>query len=319
MSIKIIKRGICDTFQDEGRFGYQHLGINPNGAMDSVAMQIANNLVGNPQNTACLECFFPAAQIQFDKSCLIAISGANFTPYLNDEAIQINKPYFASEGSILKFTKPTNGMCCYIAVRGGFKLDNWLDSFSTNMIAKTGGYNGRSLLFGDNIHFKETINQKSFNFNWQVNPNDFYSAKNEILAIKGPEWDFLTKEAQSEIETTIFKLGNNCNRMAYTIDSNLQKEKNNEVLSSGVAKGTIQLLPNGKMLALMADHQTTGGYPRILQITAHSLPQFAQMQPNSNFQFKLVTIEDAKKLLENQLLNLQKIETACLLKLNDYF
>src|SRR5690606_23278802 len=121
MSIEVIKAGIADSIQDNGRFGFQHLGINQNGAMDLNAMKIANALVGNNLNEAVIEMSFPASTFRFNKPALIAVSGADFTAKLNGQHIPLNQPVRVASGSELKFTKVLDGVWCYLAVRGGFE------------------------------------------------------------------------------------------------------------------------------------------------------------------------------------------------------
>src|SRR5688572_19363163 len=154
MSMEVIKAGIADTFQDAGRYGRQHLGINPNGAMDLVAMNVTNALVGNELNEAVLELCFPPSVLHFKKPALIALSGANFNAELNGQPVPINQSIAVPASSELKFTRVEKGVFCYLAIHGGFLLSPWLDSISTNMKAQVGGWKGRSLQKGDAIEFK---------------------------------------------------------------------------------------------------------------------------------------------------------------------
>jgi antagonist of KipI len=145
MSLEVIKSGIADTFQDAGRYGYQHSGVNPNGTMDLVAMKVANALVGNDLNEAVLELYFPASTFVFKKSTLIALSGADFTAELNGKPIPINQSLIIPAGSELRFKKIGKGVFCYMAVWGGFEVTSWMGSCSTNAKANAGGWKGRSL------------------------------------------------------------------------------------------------------------------------------------------------------------------------------
>src|SRR5215204_3371648 len=143
MSMVVIKGGMADSFQDAGRYGHQHLGINPSGAMDLNAMKVANALVGNDLNEAVLELCFPASVLSFKKPALMALSGANFNGELNGKAFSINQSIAVPAGSELKFTRIEKGVFCYLAVHGGFGLSSWLDSNSTNVKAQVGGWKGR--------------------------------------------------------------------------------------------------------------------------------------------------------------------------------
>lgn len=145
MSVLIIKPGLLDTVQDGGRYGYQHLGINPSGAMDFVAASIANMLAGNDKEEAVIELHFPASSFLFEDDCLIALSGAEFRAIINNKSIPINTAVIVSKGSVLQFTQYSLRARCYLAVHGGWDTDYWLNSYSTNIKAAAGGYNGRAL------------------------------------------------------------------------------------------------------------------------------------------------------------------------------
>ena len=132
MSIKISKAGIADSIQDKGRYGFQHLGINPTGAMDLNAMHIANALVGNSLNEAVIELQFPASAFHFKQPALIAISGADFLPTVNGKPIPLNQPCMIPADTELSFRKIVYGRYGYLSIHGGLDLPDWLASKSTN-------------------------------------------------------------------------------------------------------------------------------------------------------------------------------------------
>src|SRR6476469_1368310 len=151
MGIRVIKAGMLDSFQDGGRYGCQHWGINPGGAMDLVALQVANILVGNVPMETALEMHFPAAELLFEHAALIALSGAEFTAFANDVPVTLNKPFVVTAGTILRFSRREKGARVYLAAAGGFKLERWLGSSGTNLKVQAGGM-GRRLLKDDVIH-----------------------------------------------------------------------------------------------------------------------------------------------------------------------
>jgi antagonist of KipI len=318
MAIEIIKSGIADSLQDEGRFGNQHLGIQPTGCMDFVGATIANYLLGNFKSETVLECFFPAAQILFKQNACIAISGANFTPTLNNQTISINQPVTVKAGDVLQFTKKKNGTCCYIAFKDGLSVTPWLNSGSTNLVAGMGGFNGRLLQTGDIIPLVNSTTKNEQAINWQANANSFYNNHSIIRIIKGPEWDWLSEDAKNTITSAEFSIAPNSNRMAYTLTGHLLKQKQpSELVSTAVTKGTVQLLPNGTLMVLMADHQTTGGYPRVLQIIKAAIPSFVQQQANNKISFSVVDMQTAAALLLKQERDLLKLKNACMFKLTN--
>jgi antagonist of KipI len=324
MSIEVIKAGIADSIQDEGRFGFQHLGINPNGAMDLCAMKVANALVGNALNEAVVEMGFPASTFRFDKPALVALTGADFTPKLNGRNIPINQPVLVASGSELKFTKVKHSAWCYLAVHGGFGLTEWLGSYSTNKKANVGGVEGRFLKKGDRLSFRRQINNSAIKvFPWRANVTEFYEgsvpSQTNVRCIEGNEFDWLTKKSQKDFLKRSFIISRQSDRMGYRLEGTaLKQSKKQELLSTAVSFGTIQVLPNGELIALMADHQTTGGYPRVAQVIAADRSRLVQCSPAEKISFSFVDIEEAEDLLLKQEQSLSRLQYACKLMLKEY-
>ncbi|HKX82590.1 MAG TPA: hypothetical protein VJL58_00090, partial [Pyrinomonadaceae bacterium] len=151
MTLNIRKPGLLTTVQDLGRFGFRRLGINPNGVMDITAARTINILLGNDENAPVLEMHFPASEFEFEEECFFAIGGADFDAELDDSPIANWSVHSASQGAVLRFTKPVLGNRAYISVRDGFDVEDWLGSSSTNLTAGFGGFGGRQLKKGDRI------------------------------------------------------------------------------------------------------------------------------------------------------------------------
>jgi antagonist of KipI len=328
MSISVIKPGLLDTIQDLGRTGFARWGINPGGAMDSYAAQVANMLVGNGIHEAVLEMHFPGPQLLFEQNALIAITGADFSATLNDEVITRWQPLVVRRNTVLHFPKMHSGARCYIAVHGGFCLEKWLDSYSTNLKAAAGGWFGRPLKKGDELVFKENTvyfaglldeqNNKR-ELPWLVNTKKVYHLLHEIFIIPGNEWNELTTESQRILLDNNFTIHPSSDRMGYHLSGDsITMEKKFELISTGVSFGTVQLLPSGQMILLMADHQTTGGYPRIGHVVSAHLPKLAQLRQSDCIHFSITDIQTAEKLLFEQQRDLQILQRACTDHLNEY-
>lgn len=318
MSIRIIKSGLLDTVQDQGRYGYQHLGINPNGAMDTVAMRMANALVGNDAGEAVLEMHWPAPVIQFEEDTCFAISGALVAAQINKAFdIPVNKTIFAKAGSRLSFEKKQKGARFYLAIQGGFQLTPWLHSNSTQMQVL---YGGALLKTGDILSVKKN-HVSPFNetktANWHIQSPIDFSDKHIHFTI-GKEWSLLNDTLQQLFLESDYQINNNSNRMGYRLNGTtiLLPEKV-ELVSTAVTRGTIQLLPNGQPLVLMADHQTTGGYPRIGHVISADIPKLAQLEPGGNIRFKEISIPEAHSRLHALNLHLKQMEIACKLRMQD--
>ncbi len=324
MSLKIIKAGLLDTIQDDGRYGHQHLGINPTGAMDKYAMQVTNMLAGNQPGEAIIEMHFPAAVFMFTQPALIALGGADFSASINGEPVSNLHAMIVGKNDVLQFHKPINGARAYLAVAGGLAIDKWMNSFSTHLKAKAGGYQGRNLRKDDELLLRQpasfSIKQDDFVvLPWQADVNWKDDSK-EIFVIPGNEWDRLTTESKENFTMTSFVITQQSDRMGYRLNNiPLHSLINEEVISSAVSFGTIQLLPDGGLIVLMADHQTTGGYPRVAHVISAHQSKMAQVKAGDKIHFKLTDQQTAEKLLIKQQQHLLQLQNACTFRLQEYF
>ncbi len=324
MSLKVIKAGILDTIQDMGRYGQQHLGINPAGAMDKYAMQVTNILVGNKPGEATIEMHFPASVFMFTQPALIALGGADFSASINGEPVPGFHPIIAGKNDVLQFHKPVNGARAYMAVAGGFVIREWMNSCSTHLKAKAGGYNGRALQKDDELFLRQSssfsIKQNDFIIlPWQADAG-WGNDQKEIFVLPGNEWERLTTESKENFSMTSFIITQQSDRMGYRLNNiPLHSLSNEEVISSAVSFGTVQLLPDGRLIVLMADHQTTGGYPRVAHvITAHH-SKLAQMKAGNKIHFRFTDQHTAEELFIKQQQHLLQLQNACTFKLEQYF
>jgi len=323
MSIRIIKHGIQDVFYDSGRFGHQHIGINPGGVMDHFAMQVANALALNHPNEAVLEMHFPAAEILFETDALIAIAGADFSPGINQGTITNHQPIMVKAGAVLKFNKPVQGARAYLAVHDGFQLTKWLGSYSTNLLCKTGGHNGKALFTNDVVglkspHFQLKRNEGFKTLPFAANVKEAYK-DGSIRLMAGRHYDELTEESKRSFENNEFEITGDSNRMGYRLQSGpMFCKEERSLLSTAVTMGTIQLLPNGQLIMLMADHQTIGGYPMIAHVVSADLPGLAQHVPGKKIRFSMISLHDAQQAFVNQQQHIRFIQNACNLRMNQY-
>lgn len=311
--MEIIKAGILDSFQDRGRYGYAHLGVGAGGCMDRLAGRLANILVGNENGEAVLEMHFPAPMLHFVKGATIALTGGNFSAIANGVALPLNRKIDLPPGAKLQFTQKQTGQRCYLGVAGGWQLSKVLGSYSTHIKAGFGGWQGRSLKTGDHIPLRNShvlIGTDPVISKWFVYTDLFYG-KGPIRVVPGPEWDWLSYAAKKTLLNDGFTISRHSDRMGYHLNGPvIQSEKKDELLSSAVLPGTLQLLPNGNPLLLMADCQTTGGYPRILQVAMVDMPRLAQMGAGELLQFEIIDVNRAADLLQVQLNSMQSIPNA---------
>ncbi len=291
----IRKSGILTTVQDLGRVGCRALGINPNGVMDQVAAKLINTLLGNDQNESVIEMHFPAAEIEFNAECSFAIGGADLAAELDGVAIKNWTSFIAGSKSVLRFTKPHFGARACFAAAGGFAIDKWLGSRSTNLLAGVGGLAGRRLNAADVIELREPRTTKPHTIGPSIIP--MYNRFPTVRVIPSGEFDLLTAISEKSFLNDGFTVTKDSNRMGYRLSGPpLHLLNRKEMVSAAVTFGTIQLLPDGQLILLMADHQTAGGYPRIANVVSVDLPLLAQLGPNDGVSFHLVSIEEAERL-----------------------
>ncbi|MDQ6609751.1 MAG: biotin-dependent carboxyltransferase family protein [Bacteroidota bacterium] len=320
MSLKIIKAGLLDTIQDTGRYGYQHQGINPGGAMDRYSASLANALLGKALPSPVIEMHFPAAQILFERPCVICLTGADFTPLINSKEAPLHQPIAVRENMVLSFGGRRNGARCYLSVLNELQIEPWLNSYSTNLKAGAGGYKGRRLATGDEISFESidlTLKDDFIALPWSYHLP--YMATNEVQFIPGQEWNWLTTKSQTAFLNNGFTISPASDRMGYCLQGEyLEQNRKEQLISSAVSFGTVQLLPTGQVIILMADHQTTGGYPRIANIISVDLPKLAQMSPNSVVKFTMTNIETAEEKMVAQQNYLYSLQNTCNLKMQKW-
>jgi len=319
MNIIVQKPGIHTTVQDLGRYGYQKLGINPGGVMDPMAAKLVNILLGNGDNEAVLEMHFPAPRYLFDADAICAIGGADFAPAVDGSAVDNWRPFFVSKGSVLSLETKRAGNRAYLAVSRGFKIEDWLGSASTNIIAQAGGLSGRALRAGDEIELGST-QQLNFTIDSRKISQSLipvYSSHPTVRVVAGAELDRLSSKGRKIFLKNHFSVSAHSNRMGFRLTGEqIALSSPLEIISSSVSVGTIQLLPDGQLILLMADHQTTGGYPRIAHVISYDLPLAAQLGPNDKVTFQLIDIKEAEDLLMQFEKNLSFLRVACRFQTN---
>jgi antagonist of KipI len=327
MNLRVIKAGVLDTVQDLGRYKWQQFGINPGGAMDRWSAQVANILVDNKKDEAVIELHFPASEFIFENPALIAVCGADFSPHINGEEIPCCQPVLINKYSILQFYGLKKGARAYLAVNGGLDTPAWLNSYSTNLKAGIGGFKGRALQKDDEIAIRppapELLSLLGKNefliLPWKADTAWNENESNEILMLQGNEWNRLHNISKEKIRDQAFAITHQSDRMGYRLQGEpLSTIVNEELISSAVSFGTTQLLPDGQLIILMADHQTTGGYPRVAHVISSYHSRLAQMSTGDKIRFCFTNQQTAEELLIKQQQHLLQLQNACTFRLEKY-
>lgn len=263
--------------------------------MDRSAARIVNALLGNEDASPVLEFHFPAPEIEFDTTTTIAIGGADFGARIEETEIRNWSTRRVLPGEVLKFAKPHSGNRAYLAVPGGLAADRWLGSASTNLAVGIGGCNGRKLAPGDRLECEGRANVGPLTVGRSLVPR--YSRYPTVRVVPGNEFEHLTAADERVFISEGFTLTNDCDRMGFRLSGKaLHMLDDRQMVSAAVSCGTIQLLPDGQIIVLMADHQTSGGYPRIASVISADLPLLAQCGPGDGVSFQMVSIADAERL-----------------------
>jgi antagonist of KipI len=291
--------------------------------MDTAAARLVNFLVGNAANEGVLECHFPPGEFVFKQAALVAFGGGDFNLKANGLPLQNWRPHLIPADTKITSSGLASGARLYMGVGGGFAVDRWLGSQSTHLTAQAGGFHGRALSVGDELPFRRTeqaVSSKIRRFSWGISPqivSEIYE-RNSVRLVSGPEWDWLDATAQPDLAKRPFVVSALSNRMGYRLEGPpLERRNTEELVSSAVTKGTVQLLPSGQLIILMADHQTTGGYPRIAQVAAADHAWLAQQSAGTQLRFSFVSPDEAERFLLQQENTLEIIRLAAKAKWAD--
>jgi antagonist of KipI len=313
MSLIILKPGLLTTIQDLGRFGVQKYGVIASGAMDAFALRIANLLVGNEETEAGLEITMVGPEISFASTVLFSVCGGDLSPKLNGQPVPLWRTVYAPQGSVLQFGPLKFGCRAYLAVAGGLDVPIVMNSRSTYLRAGIGGYKGRSLQRGDYVPVgsassrsrnlqgmlaREADGEAGAISKWSVAPEMLpsYSSNPTVRVIEDGERELFDELGVSRFFNETYSVLPQSDRMGYRLaGSKLELKEKKEMISSAVTFGTIQVPPDGNPIVLMADRQTTGGYPKIGQVASTDLSLLSQVNLGGKVRFRSVTLREAQK------------------------
>lgn len=310
--LKVLHPGLLTSVQDSGRYGYQQFGVPVAGVMDSFAHRIANILVENEENEAVLEATLLGPKIEFLSEAVIAITGGNLSPEINQQSIEMWRCIYVKPGDVLSFSGAKTGCRSYIAFAGGIDVPIVMGSKSTYAKAKIGGYEGRLLKAEDILNIgntKQPLSSLKRSLPKQYIPE--YRNHFEVQVVLGPQEDHFTPKGIETFLSNPYTVTNECDRMGFRLDGEeIEHIQGGDIISDGIAFGAIQVPGHGKPIIMMADRQTTGGYTKIGNVIWEDLSKIAQAKPGDIIRFKKVTIEEAHERLrafEDKISEVRKI------------
>jgi biotin-dependent carboxylase-like uncharacterized protein len=322
MTVRVLRPGTLATLQDLGRGGMQHLGIVPGGAMDPVSHRIANALVGNRDDVATLEVAVSGPELLFERAALVAFAGARFEASIGDAPFPGSRPVLVRAGARLRFGRAAEGCFGYLAVAGGFDAAIVLGSRSTYLPGAFGGLDGRPLSSGAVLSLGadvEALSARRFErgtrkqravdlahgagrtVRWLAPSLTLPATEPAVArAVEGVHAALFADAARAAFYGDPWRIAPDSNRMGYRlVGPVLERVAPTEIVTQATCLGTVQVPASGQPIVLMADHQTTGGYPKIAEVIAADVPALAQVSPGRPVRFAPVKLDEADAVRES--------------------
>lgn len=278
--LKVLKSGFYTTIQDGGRLGYLNKGVPVSGFMDSFSASKLNLLLDNDTSCAVMEITMTGPTLEFEEETYICLGGADISVTLNNSPVHNYKVYKIEKGDILSYGRLKVGFRNYLAIKHGFQTPEVLGSRSWFYpLTPKSHLKDRALL-----DYQPCSSYAAKITEWQV---DSFLDETVLEVARGPEFEFLNDRQLESLFSKEFSIAKDYNRMAYQIEQTILGHEI-AMLTSATLPGTVQLTPSGKLIILMKDGQTTGGYPRLLQLSDKAISILAQKKYGDFISFKLI-------------------------------
>ena len=298
MGLEVLREGLQSTVQDQGRFGYAHLGVSASGAADNFSLIIGNILVGNPKHYAGIEMTIIGDKYRFKSEAYIALTGSEFEAELDNNSIPFWKRLLIKKGQILDIRSTKNGARCYLCVAGGINIKDVMGAKTTHLTSGIGGLHGRILKKLDELDFgllDDSIKPIQ-------NLNDSITTDTKIIKVtKGVQWSWFDKNQKNKLFQHQYQVEELSNRMGLRLFGNaIKTNRENEITTAGISLGSIQIPGGGQPIISFVEHQTTGGYPIIANVISADIRKVGQLKAGDCFQFELISLGSAEKLKVDQ-------------------
>jgi len=306
-SLLVVRPGLQTTVQDLGRWGFQSRGVPVAGAMDPFACRLANALVGNCPDDACLEVTLSGPQLQFDVERVIAVTGAEFAMTVDGTVVDTGRPFRVAKGSRLTFGARRKGARAFVAVAGGLAVPPVLGSRSTHLPTKMGGWFGRQLETDDLLPLGPVLPSRPPHRSVPTHrpspanaPDPIHTTPTRdsgpvvVRVLPGPQQQYFQDDAIAILQSAPYLVTPESNRMGFRLRGpRLGQARGADIVSDATALGSLQVPSSGQPILLMADRQTTGGYPKLATVITADLALVAQLAPGDQFRFEACTLRDA--------------------------
>jgi antagonist of KipI len=289
---------LLTTIQDLGRFGYQRFGISVAGAMDPWALICGNRLVGNSDMAAALEVTVIGPELAFERRAIVAITGGDFPLWLNDNPVPNWRAVEVPAGGRLHIGERRSGARGYLAVAGGLDVPLVLGSRATHLRSGLGGLDGAPLRKGDVLHGGSLPHDAPARLGTSI-PSALrppYSDHPTLRVVPGPQADAFLSEAFRALTMGRYLISPDADRMGYRLHGPSLPHRGDELLSDATPLGALQVPGSHQPILLMADRQTTGGYPKLAVVISADIPLAAQLVPGDTVGFEMIGPEETRRI-----------------------
>jgi antagonist of KipI len=309
IGVRVIKPGMLTTIQDAGRWGFQARGVPVAGPMDPVSHRLANALVGNVREAAALEITLLGPELEFEDERLVAVTGAEFELTLDGRPVPSNAPFIVSAGSRLRFGERRRGARAYLAISSGIAVPPMLGSRSTHLVSAMGGAGGRALAAGDRLPLGDPRRVEGTALAPQPAAVALPDRYARIRVLPGPQREYFSDDALDVLQSAPYTIGQNSDRMGFRLEGpRLTHARGADIISDATPLGVLQVPASGQPILLMADRQTSGGYPKIATVIAADIAVAGQLGPSDTIAFAVCTPSEAMAALIAQERTLMAVE-----------
>ena len=294
--IRVISPGVLSLIQDGGRRGFQKFGVSVSGAMDPDSLFLGNRLVGNEPDIAAVEVTLGGAEFVFDEDVLVSVTGADLSATIDGTPAPMWESFLAPAAARLSFGGPVNGLRAYLCAAGGVESAPVLGSRSTHVASGIGGLDGGPLKSGDELPVGPSPGERA---HWRV-PMDLVPRIESPITVRvvpGPQEDAFTAAGVGTFYGSAYTVTERSDRQGVRLDGPEIAAVNGryDIVSDAVVFGSIQVPGDRKPIILLADRQTTGGYPKIGTVASVDIPKLAQAQPGATIRFERIEVGAAQQ------------------------
>jgi antagonist of KipI len=297
-SIYVVKPGLLTTVQDRGRWGAQSFGVSVSGPMDSYSHRLANAIAGNEPDAATLEVTLAGPELEFDDTRTVAVTGAEFQLTVDDRPVAMRAALDVGPGSLLRFGRRVRGSRAYVGISGGIATPSTLGSRATHLPSAMGGLDGRALKPGDRLPLGEPLRSVrpvrrsrtvEISSSWTL-PD----GRATLRVLPGPQLDRFVRAAWDVLQSGSYVVASDSNRMGYRLAGpTLETDGKLDLISDATPLGVVQVPASGQPILLMADRQTTGGYPKIAAVISADVSVAGQLGPGDAITFAACSPREA--------------------------